>query len=602
MQVVFAGQVLPQGIDVAHVPLTHELERQSESLPHAFVSGHPGAQAGGAAQWPAVQMFDEQSPFAPQTSPVLQPGAHAGAAHMPFVHTPEAQSPFAPQTLPSAQLGPHAGAAHVPFVHTPEAQSPFAPQTLPSAQLGPHAGAAHVPFVHTPEAQSLVAPHPCPSGHEGAQAAAAQSALVQTPDAQSFVAPQALPAAQFGAHAGAAHVPFVHTPEAQSLVAPHPCPSGHEGAQAAAAQSALVQTPDAQSFVAPQALPRRTVRCARRSGACAVRADARRAVAVRSADVAVRAARAAGRSGARAVRADARRAVASHSARMSVDARRTTARRTGLGRRIRARIGARVESRVGRGARLARRGVHARVDTHVGFVRVCHAPAVRRRCVHAAPGVRDGHVLASGLHRQGRLGRGVSSVTVVGAAPGAAATRCCKGDEKCWGEPAACCKPSRTDANVRCHRAPDRCLKWSAPGGSEAAARPPSVARVAATLKPFSDVRSGRKVREARVLGPRTPPYGSPTTWVGALLPRRSQRPGQTIRSAYVTTWVRVVRKALLGTLACRERVPEPSEPERGRRRGEEPYSCTATTPDGGIAKGSLGYGMRSRRPSARCP
>src|SRR6202142_3704870 len=29
------------------------------------------------------------------------------------------------------------------------------------------------------------------------------------------------------------------------------------------------------------------------------------------------------------------------------------------------------------------------------------------------------------------------------------------------------------------------------------------------------------------------------------------------------------------------------SEPERGRRRGEEPYSRTATTPDGGIAKGS---------------
>ena len=43
------------------------------------------------------------------------------------------------------------------------------------------------------------------------------------------------------------------------------------------------------------------------------------------------------------------------------------------------------------------------------------------------------------------------------------------------------------------------------------------------------------------------------------------------------------------------ERVPEPSETERARRRGEEPYSCTVTTPDGGIAKGSHGYGMRDR-------
>ena len=49
-----------------------------------------------------------------------------------------------------------------------------------------------------------------------------------------------------------------------------------------------------------------------------------------------------------------------------------------------------------------------------------------------------------------------------------------------------------------------------------------------------------------------------------------------------------------------KERVPEPSETERARRRGEEPYSRTATTPDGGIAKGSPGYGMRSRRSSSR--
>jgi hypothetical protein len=41
------------------------------------------------------------------------------------------------------------------------------------------------------------------------------------------------------------------------------------------------------------------------------------------------------------------------------------------------------------------------------------------------------------------------------------------------------------------------------------------------------------------------------------------------------------------------ERVPEPSETERARRRGEEPYSRTATTPGDGIAKVSLGYGMR---------
>ena len=38
-------------------------------------------------------------------------------------------------------------------------------------------------------------------------------------------------------------------------------------------------------------------------------------------------------------------------------------------------------------------------------------------------------------------------------------------------------------------------------------------------------------------------------------------------------------------TPARRERVPEPSETERGRRRGEEPYSCTATTPEGGIGR-----------------
>jgi hypothetical protein len=35
-------------------------------------------------------------------------------------------------------------------------------------------------------------------------------------------------------------------------------------------------------------------------------------------------------------------------------------------------------------------------------------------------------------------------------------------------------------------------------------------------------------------------------------------------------------------------------ETERGRRRGEEPYSCTVTTPDDGIAKGSA----ERRRPS----
>jgi hypothetical protein len=38
------------------------------------------------------------------------------------------------------------------------------------------------------------------------------------------------------------------------------------------------------------------------------------------------------------------------------------------------------------------------------------------------------------------------------------------------------------------------------------------------------------------------------------------------------------------------ERVPEPGETERARRRGEEPYSRTVTTPGGGIAKGSPGY------------
>ena len=42
------------------------------------------------------------------------------------------------------------------------------------------------------------------------------------------------------------------------------------------------------------------------------------------------------------------------------------------------------------------------------------------------------------------------------------------------------------------------------------------------------------------------------------------------------------------------ERVPEPRETERGRRRGEESYSRTMTTPGCGIAKVSLGYGMPS--------
>ncbi len=143
MQVVFAGHVVPHGMDTAHVPLTHELERQSESLPHALLSVQPGEQDGGAAQWPAVQMFDEQSPLAPQASPVLQPGAQAGAAHVPFVHTPDAQSPFAPQTLPSAQLGPQAGGAHDAFVHTPDAQSALAPHRWPSPHVGAHAAAAH---------------------------------------------------------------------------------------------------------------------------------------------------------------------------------------------------------------------------------------------------------------------------------------------------------------------------------------------------------------------------------------------------------------------------------------------------------------------------
>ena len=110
-------------------------------------------------------------------------------------------------------------------------------------------------------------------------------------------------------------------------------------------------------------------------------------------------------------------------------------------------------------------------------------------------------------------------------------------------------------------------------------------------------------------LRPEHSPYGSPKTWVRALLlfeDRNGQgKPSERI----VTTWVLVVRTALLATRACRERVPEPSEPERGRRRGEEPYSRTATTPDGGIqglhlmlqsrrhrrglAKGSLVLGMR---------
>ena len=61
----------------------------------------------------------------------------------------------------------------------------------------------------------------------------------------------------------------------------------------------------------------------------------------------------------------------------------------------------------------------------------------------------------------------------------------------------------------------------------------------------------------------------------------------------------RVERRLRQGGL---ERVPEPREPERGRRRGEEPYSCTVTTPDGGIAKGSLGYGMRSSTSCASGP
>jgi hypothetical protein len=83
MQVLWAGQVLPHAIDVAHTPLLHALDRQSAFTPHALPSEHPGEHEGGGAQTAEVQMFDAQSPLAPQAAPVVQMGEQVGAAQRP---------------------------------------------------------------------------------------------------------------------------------------------------------------------------------------------------------------------------------------------------------------------------------------------------------------------------------------------------------------------------------------------------------------------------------------------------------------------------------------------------------------------------------------
>jgi hypothetical protein len=93
MQVLFAGHVLPHAIDVAHLLLTQELERQSRASPHRLPSGQPGEQAGVATHSPDVQIPDMQSPSAPQTFPVPHVGAHKGERQVPAVQTPDAQLP-----------------------------------------------------------------------------------------------------------------------------------------------------------------------------------------------------------------------------------------------------------------------------------------------------------------------------------------------------------------------------------------------------------------------------------------------------------------------------------------------------------------------------
>jgi hypothetical protein len=85
-----AGHAVPQAIDVAHVPLTHESERQSWSLPQPDVpSEQPvpagGAQEGGASHVYAEveQRFEVQSPLAPHATPVPQPGEQVGGWQVP---------------------------------------------------------------------------------------------------------------------------------------------------------------------------------------------------------------------------------------------------------------------------------------------------------------------------------------------------------------------------------------------------------------------------------------------------------------------------------------------------------------------------------------
>jgi len=90
MHVLLAGHAVPQEIDVAHVPFTHELERQSWFLPQPEVpSVQPvpegGAQDGGASHMCVEdeQRFDVQSPLAAHVAPVAQVGEHAGAWQVP---------------------------------------------------------------------------------------------------------------------------------------------------------------------------------------------------------------------------------------------------------------------------------------------------------------------------------------------------------------------------------------------------------------------------------------------------------------------------------------------------------------------------------------
>ena len=460
MQVVFAGHVLPHAIEVAHVPLTHELERQSESCRTRWCRRNRASRPEARRSDPRCRCSTRSRRWRRRRRPCCSPA-----------RTPERRTSRS-CTPPKRSRRSHRRRCRPRSSdRTPERRT-FRSCTRPKRSRRSHRRRCRPRSSdRTPErrtSRSCTRPTHSP-GRAASVAVAARGragrrgtdALVQTSDAQSVVAPQALPAAQVGAHAGAAQR--------------------------------------------------------------AVRADTRRAVAVRTADVAVRAARTARRSGARAVRADTRRAGAGDSARVSVDARRATARRTRLGRRVRtrvrsrcARIGARVESRVGRGARFARRGVHARATLTSAC---CASGTFPRSVVASTPPPASGTVTSS---PPASIGRDCSDAAsppspssvlppVLPPHPAARATRSAGANQR----PAANHQVERT-RNVRCHRAPDGCLKWSATRRKWGRSATPKCRSRGS--------QSSSRLRAARSLRPeRTHPYdvGARTTPL-----RGSQRPG----------------------------------------------------------------------------